>query len=403
MNDPFESPRADKIVTRAISRAWPMTISLTDLGREFTVEKLAPVEEGIARAAGGRFMVTPGVYILSANGPTGRAPLPAKVGQLGLAEYHGPRPDTVPLTVMSLARPEYAAGREAEIRVRIVNETAPDSATLFLRRIAGDWYRAFPLRSASPFEYSATVPAAAMREGPSEFVVTVFQAGKATTFPERVERLPWSWDYSGTASWKVDVTSPSTPLLLFSPARDAARLNFTRIGDAGRRGLFRIGYSPTGRPAFHFELPVDSAGEGPPDYTASLVVQDRITSRTFPGTATVHVRARALGPGQVAHITLMEDDGTSWTHALRLDTAWVDRAVPVTEFKAGRGVLLPQGFPGQWSYWVTPAEGRGGADDRLRLDRIERLQISVRREEGTRVAPGSYGVEIESVALSGAR
>ncbi len=28
--------------------------------------------------------------------------------------------------------------------------------------------------------------------------------------------------------------------------------------------------------------------------------------------------------------------------------------------QATPGVLLPQGFPGQWSYWVKPAEGRGG-------------------------------------------
>jgi hypothetical protein len=400
VNDPFESPRADKIVTRAISRAWPMTISLTDLGPKFTVEPLGAGRQAGGQAGGGRFEVTPGVYILSANGPVGREPLPEKIGNLGLAEYHGPRPDTMPLTVVSLARPEYAAGRDAEFRVRIVDASAPDSATLFIRRIAGDWYRAFPLRSTGGYEYAATVPAATMREGPSEFVVTVFRGGKAITFPDRVERLPWSWDYSGTGSWKLDVTSPATPLVLFSPARDAARLNFTRIGDAGRRGLFRIGYAPSGQPAFHFELPVDSAGDGPPDYTASLVVKDRIASRTLGNSGTLHIRARALGAGQVAHITLMEHDGTSWTHALRLDSAWVDRAVPITEFSAGRGVLLPQGFPGQWSYWVTPAEGRGGATDRPRLDRIERLQISVRREPGVKATPGGYGVEIESVALS---
>ena len=54
-----------------------------------------------------------------------------------------------------------------------------------------------------------------------------------------------------------------------------------------------------------------------------------------------------------------------------------------------------------------PATGRGGTGDRPRLDRIERLQLSLRREQGIRVAPGGYGVEVESVtlgfALSGRR
>ena len=85
---------------------------------------------------------------------------------------------------------------------------------------------------------------------------------------------------TASAPWPLDVVSPRTPLRLFSPASDAERLTFSRIGDAGRRGLFRVGLSGvTGRPVFHFELPVDSSGWSPPDYTASLVIKDRIVAR----------------------------------------------------------------------------------------------------------------------------
>jgi hypothetical protein len=66
---------------------------------------------------------------------------------------------------------------------------------------------------------------------------------------------------------------------------------------------------------------------------------------------------------------------------------------------AGRGVLLPQGFPGEWNYWVGPAAGRGGPGDRLRLEHLERLQFSLRREEGVASRPGEYGVEVEWAAL----
>ena len=94
----------------------------------------------------------------------------------------------------------------------------------------------------------------------------------------------------------------------------------------------------------------------------------------------------------------MEDDGTSWTAALPVDSAVGGSCDPAgSSFMAGRGVLLPQGFPGEWSYWVGPAEGRGGAGDRPRLERLERLQISLRREDGVHGDAGSYGIEIESV------
>src|SRR5258705_2847856 len=143
IRDPFELPSADKIVTRAISRSWPMTITLPDLGASFTVQSVttSPLSQngsgGLGvRSSDGRFTVTPGVYVLSKTGMVDLAKMPAKIGQLGFAEYHPPPVDTVPLTVVSSAAPQYLAGRDAEIRARIVDRTPPDSAALFFRRTA---------------------------------------------------------------------------------------------------------------------------------------------------------------------------------------------------------------------------------------------------------------------------
>ena len=43
IRDPFEPPSQDKVVTRAIRRVWPMTVSLPDLGESFLVQ---PIAEG---------------------------------------------------------------------------------------------------------------------------------------------------------------------------------------------------------------------------------------------------------------------------------------------------------------------------------------------------------------------
>jgi len=64
-----------------------------------------------------------------------------------------------------------------------------------------------------------------------------------------------------------------------------------------------------------------------------------------------------------------------------------------------RGVLLPEGFPGEWNYWVGPAAGRTATTDHLRLAHTERLQLSLRRADrgtGTAERPG---VEVEWVTL----
>ena len=380
-----------------------MTISLPDLGATFTVQPVTAGNRETARAVDGRVVVTPGVYVLSASGAVDLATMPERVGQIGFKEYHAPPRDTVPLTVISFAPPQYLAGRDAELRARIVDPTPPDSARLSFRRAPGGTYQQTWMRHVAGYEYAARIPAAALREGPYQFVITVFQGAGATTFPAASPGQPTDWNYNDRASWRFDVVSPATALRLFDPGSDGSRLAFTRIGDAGRRGLFRVGMSPvTGQPIFHLELPVDTSGWSPPDYTASLVVKDRIGSRreTITGAKELRLRVRGLGARQTFHVTLMEDDGTSWTAPLTLDSTWTEQAMPLASFRPGRGVLLPQGFPGEWNYWVGPAEGRGGAADKPRLDHLERLQISVRREEGMRPKPGDYGVEVEWVLLA---
>jgi hypothetical protein len=342
------------------------------------------------------------VYVLSASGAIDPATLPDRVGQVKFNEYYPPPADSLPLSIHPLAAPEYLAGREGELSARVVDLTPQESVLLYVKHGARGWFQRAWMRPAGGYLYTATVPPAMLREGPNEYVITVFRGGKPTTFPSGVTQRPWDWDYYSQDSWKLDVVNPGTPLTLFTPRTDAARLNFTRIGDAGRRGLFRLGVSDvTGQPIFHLELPVDTSGWSPADYTASLVIKDRIGSRkeAIAGADALRLRVRGLGARQLLHVMLMEEDGTSWTSAVPLDSAWGEKALPLAGFTAGRGVLLPQGFPGEWSYWVGPAAGRGGAGDRPRLVRIERMQLSLRREEGVRATRGGYGVEVEWVAL----
>jgi hypothetical protein len=401
VRDPFEPMSPDKVVTRAISRAWPMTVALPDLGATFAVQPVTAGNAATARAAGGRFTVTPGVYVLSAAGPVDVAMLPKTLGEIGFAEYHGPPSDTLAPAVQPLAPSELVAGQPATLAARVVDVTPPDSVKLFLRSVPG-FYRAFAMTAAGGYEYAAAIPAVALPEGPHEFVVTLYRGGSVVTFPGGVHQQPADWNYDGTAAWPLRVVDARTPLRLFDPGSDATRLTFTRIGDAGRRGLFRIAWSAvSGAPVFHLELPVTASGWSPSDYTASLVVKERVAARgeTIRAADQVRVRLRGIGAHQTLHLTLMEDDGTSWTAALVADSTWSEQAIPLSAFTVGRGVLLPEGFPGEWNYWVGAAAGRGGSADRPRLDHLERLQLSLRPESGMKATPGSYGVEVESIVL----
>ncbi|MGH7579778.1 MAG: hypothetical protein ACREM9_06375, partial [Gemmatimonadales bacterium] len=400
VRDPFEPPSPEKIVTRAIHRAWPMTLRLPDLGDGFIIQPVAAGNPRAERASGGRVTLTPGVYVLSAAGPVDPKTLPAYLGHLRFSEYHAPATDELPPSVVPLFPPAVIEGRDAELRARVVHQTPPDSAVLYLRPNTGSSYQEYRMRAVGGYEFAAAIGGPDLPAGPHSLLVRIFRGDTGLTFPGGRPQRPGAWNQYHREAWGLDVVPPGSPVRLFDPASDAERLAFTRIGDAGRRGLFRLGISVvTGRPILHFALPVDSAGRSPPDYAASLVVASRIRARAGnpAEAATVRLRMRGLGPQQALHVTLMEDDGTSWTVAAQVDSAWRELSIPLRGFMLGRGVLLPQGFPGEWNYWVGAAEGRGG--DGPRLDHIERLQLSLRRQDAGPVKPDSYGVEMEAVTL----
>jgi hypothetical protein len=378
-----------------------MRIALPDLGDTFTVDPIAAGTMSSMRAEGGRFTVDPGVYVLSAHGPVDHASLPARIGQLGFEEYHVPDPDPLPARVVHLPIPQHLAGRAFDVDARVVTDAAPDSVVLWIRPTGTGWFRPFPMRAVSAYGYRASIPADALREGPHEYVVSVRQRDSTVTFPEGLHRAPSDWDYQAGSVWRTMIVRPDVPLRLLWPADDAGRLSFSRIGDGWRQGIFRIVPSASGEAAFHLELPVNVDGINPDDYTASLVVKDRIAGRaeTVAGAMGVRLRLRGIGPRQRLWLTLMEKDGTSWSAPVEVDSTWTERTLPIADFHVARGVKLPQGYPGTWNYWVGPAEGRGGPGDAIRLPDVERLQLSLRREAGQQIRAGTYGVEVESVTL----
>ncbi|HEY0810988.1 MAG TPA: hypothetical protein VGD49_12555, partial [Longimicrobiales bacterium] len=401
VRDPFVMPNAEKIVTRAIYRNWPMRIALPDLGESFTVQNIREAWSPVQRAANGRFTAQPGVYILSAVGAVARGSLPEFSGQVRIDEFYAPPADSLPLSVHVTPAPEYVAGRPMEIAARVVDVAAPDSVTLFMRPLGRGWYRRYPMKPAGGYDFHAQVPADSAVAGLYEFVVAVARGGVSTTFPDEINRRPWDWDFSARNTWRATVVRPETPLRIFSPAQDVRRLAFTRIGDAGRQGLFGLVPSNvSGEPVFHLELPVQG-NWSPEDYTASHIITDLVRARggAISNASALQIKMRGLGASQVVHVTLVESDGMAWSVPLTIDPHWTERSIPLSEFRPTRSVMLPQGFPGQWSYWLGPPLGRGSAADRMRANNLERLQISLRKP-AVAVQAGQYGVEIETVKLT---
>jgi len=406
VRDPFGPPNRDVVVTRAIARSWPMHVTLPDLGPSFALQAIGTprgvVQAGDQRAIDGRVNVMPGVYVLSKSPAIDASSLPRYLGALAFDEFHAPRPDTMPVQVVNLSASLQSTSRPITIVARIVDVAPPGDVRLVVRGVGSGFFRWLPMHPTSGYEYRSTIATDSLPAGRYEYGVVVSRGDSVTTFPSGVHGRPGDWNFRGDTFWPLTVVTPATALPLFDAAGDVPRLTFTRIGDAGRRGIFRTVTSPrSGAAALHVELPVFN-GRGLRDYTASLVVGQRVAARRadLAQARALRVRLRGVGPRQQVHVTLVEEDGTSWSAVISTDSSWAEHTIPLDSLRVARAALLPQGFPGDWNYWVGPATGRGGPNDRVRISNVERLQLSLRADEGATMIPGTYGVEIESILLT---
>ena len=392
VRDPF-AQRLDyqHVCSRLVARQWPMTIRLPDLGGSFKVLPLNAGNTYSASARNERFEINPGVYVLSNSGRIQVNGLPKQIGHLKIDEFVCPEPPKLPTQVVLSPHAEYPADQPVKIAAEIVDATPPQEVTLHVRQGDDAPFKVFPMQSAGGYTCRATIPVGTLSAGPMDYFISVKTGGSTVRFPsDGSEQL-----------WKANIVTPSAPLQLFSAEQDANRLAYTRIGDAGRRGISQsLPASGADPAALRLFFPL-SSDRGLDDYTGSLSIKDKIADRR-PGISSakaLNVKARGVSDEQEIYLTLVEADGTSWSKKLTLKSGWEDIVVPLDQLKIALGVKLPLGFPERWNYWITPAKGRGGPDDHVRLDQVERLQFSFRPSTASRKAETDPWADIASITI----
>ncbi len=402
VEDPFERPGKDKVVSRLIYREWAMMINLPDLGDEF---KAYCINEGNTYnpvTDQGKFDVYPGVYILYKGNHPNKLDLPEYIENIRMDEFICNEAEKLPLQVNLVAYDEYPDSGPVEINAEIIDNKAPEEIVLHIRG-KGNRYRrfqSFNMEHKEGYTYSVSIDSGKLGEGWYEYAITVKTSDSLITFPSEVTGSPDKWGFTGNKFWKVKIVSPKTPLSLLNPEKDLNKLAFTRIGDAIRFGIFEMKPSyVNGQAVYRLYFPV-SFDRDLDDYTVSITIKDRIDSRKgdLLNAESLRINARGSANRLEAFITLVESDGTSWSKKIILSKDWKDILVPVSELSISRGVKLPQGFPQRWNYWIEPAKGRGGTGDNIKMDKVERLQISL-RPSGNIITEANPWIEISGVVL----
>jgi hypothetical protein len=400
--DPFEQPSPDKTVCRLIGREWPMKIDLPDLGKAFFVIPVNSNNTFSTRAENGKMTIKPGVYLLSADDEVAPGSIPEKIGNLMFDEYICPEPMDILTSINIIAHPEYTAGNPVTIKAEVIDVQTPVDVSMYYRSVKfRNWFHKVPMICTEGYTYEASIPEDQISEGLYKYCIAVTSDNKTISYPASINKTPWDWDFYTHDFWQFSVINKRAPLTLLNPEKDVEYLFFTRIGDAGRQGIYDVlPGADQGQSAIrlYFPLKIDKSLN---DYSMSIAVKEKIKSRneTLDSATGINIRARGNLMGQTAYITLMESDGTSWSTTIDITETWEDLYIPFKNLQVSKGVLLPQGFPEQWNYWVSPANGRGGEGDRIKTAKIERVQLSI-RPSGTVVPDKNPWMDVSLINIS---
>jgi len=235
------------------------------------------------------------------------------------------------------------------------------------------------MESINAYDYQVEIPQDFTNSGFYEYVISVYQGNNVTSFPSGLDKTPRNWDYYSSEAWNLEIIDNKQPLCIFSPKDDLSKLSFTRIGDNIRSGIFTLLPSDKdNKGVIKLKIPFE-LDKNLEDYSFSLFVGDKIkTLNNIDEIKGLSINAKGKGN---AYITLIESDGTPWTAKIPFNSEWDARMVLLSDLKIGKGIMLPQGFPGNWNYWLFASEQRGSKNDSIKIGKIEMLQVSVRPDK----------------------
>ena len=411
VRDPFEQPQPDEVVSRLLYRSWPMALHLPDLGPEFLVTPITVPDSNATlatptpqKAANGKFLITPGVWLLATHERIDPSTLPAQIARVGWAEYHVNERRSYPDLAQSLAPGEYLAGAPIEIRVRVANDVLPDEVNLWVRAAGTRSFdKRIPMSRSHGNDYTAVLAADALVPGLYEYAVSTRTGTRVTTFPGADPGQPSEWPFHADALWSFRLTPPDTPLRLLDPKKDFAQLSLVRAGEQYRTPFFQIVPGETAdESALRLGLP-DLGIDTPERYAAALYVGDIIAARRAdaPHAQAIAVKLRGMdGTPKTLQVTLIEQDGAAWTATVRAGNDWSTVTIPLRDLRLSRSILIPSPYPGLWDYWRADPIGRGGPGDHVRPQDIERLQLTVTPDSDHAATENARGVAIESIRLA---
>ncbi|HEY9044315.1 MAG TPA: membrane or secreted protein, partial [Ohtaekwangia sp.] len=223
VNDPFGQTSPKKKVAVVNWRTWPIAISLTDLGDDYSIKGLNEGNTISASATGKAFQVSPGTYLLTKKNITTKISAESRWKNISLHEFAAPATSVDKVYILHKPATEFAAGISQTLEATIVSKEPLQAAEL---SIWGTGWRpeVFPMEHVSGYTYRITLPEKFLKRGMLRYYISAKYQGVYYTGTAATEGKPSDWDFYGEP-FIVPMRSADAPVYLFNAATDARGLS----------------------------------------------------------------------------------------------------------------------------------------------------------------------------------
>jgi hypothetical protein len=248
-------------------------------------------------------------------------------------------------------------------------------------------------------DYVAVLAPNHLSPGLYEYAVSGKTGEHVVTFPGAARLQPGDWPFHTDSLWSFRVTPSGRPMRILDPKRDYATLSFVRPAEQYRTPFFQIVPGENAdESALSLSLP-DLGKDTPERYAAELYIGDMVAARKndAPRADSLDIKLVAMGGARkTLQVTLIEADGSAWSAPVMAGSAWSTVTVRFTDLHRSRSIHIPTPYPGLWDYWRDSPPHRGGDGDRIHMENVESLQLTVGKDSA---GDDAKGVAVESIRI----
>ncbi len=347
LNDPFEQTSLTKEAARLFWNKRNITINLVDLGEGFTVKKLNGMESKKISVNKNELNIDPGIYLLVSNSADHKKIKKYSSGvEHFLNNIYLPDRDSKNIYVVNQSNQYLRVESSKHFKFQIASTEIIKSAYLFIKRIGWRGFSKYELKNNGGFEYVPLDSTIKLDAGNFEYCVTVETENQVLTFPEKINKRPWDWDFSIKHLWNGVIINQSKPIVIFDAARDHKDLVFPQFTDQMRyRNEYHDG-SINGINSLHININYKDSTAIPFGFQLNIKKYlNPINSDSLKYSYLV-IKARSHNSdNSEIKINFLLTDGRSFSSKVTLIKNLTDIKVPLADFTSAYALILPNSYP----------------------------------------------------------